>query len=105
MRLHRLFAGNPAISMSLSDLKTGGFASPPYGGFALSERGQLIVKRTRWQHVPSAGRRVAATAHRRQRHIAVRVTNETKGEQRDIGSRIQRTTLSTRTFCERCSRN
>jgi hypothetical protein len=31
-----LFAGNPAISSAVLRLETGGFASPPYGGFALA---------------------------------------------------------------------
>jgi hypothetical protein len=33
-RTHHGEAGNPAISVSLSNFKTGGFASPPSGGFA-----------------------------------------------------------------------
>ena len=36
---HRWVAGNPAIS-NLLQLETGGFASPPYGGFALALWGQ-----------------------------------------------------------------
>jgi hypothetical protein len=38
--------------------KTGGFASPPYDGFALTLRGQLIQKARRWQSVPAPARLV-----------------------------------------------
>ena len=42
--------------------KTGGFASPPYDGFALTLRSQLIRKRTRWQSVRRSARRQIATS-------------------------------------------
>jgi hypothetical protein len=45
--------------------KTGGFASPPYDGFALTLRGQLIPKRTRWQSVRTSARRQIATSKQR----------------------------------------
>jgi hypothetical protein len=41
--------------------KTGGFASPPYGGFALTVRGQLILNRAHWQRVRPPVRRLTAT--------------------------------------------
>jgi hypothetical protein len=42
--------------------KTGGFASPPYDGFALTLRGQLILKKAHWQSVRKIARRQTATS-------------------------------------------
>jgi hypothetical protein len=42
--------------------KTGGFACSPYGGFALTLRGQLILKRMHWQSVCCSARHQIATA-------------------------------------------
>ena len=61
MRSHQLLAGNPAISCPIGS-ETGGFASPPCDGFALTLPSQLILKETRWQSVRAAVRRVMATS-------------------------------------------
>ena len=51
----------PRYLMSLSDLETGGFASPPYDGFALTVRGQStapsIVHRCGASHPTESPRR------------------------------------------------
>jgi len=44
--------------------KTGGFASPPYDGFAFTLRGQLIQKKRCLQSVPATARRKKATRRR-----------------------------------------
>jgi hypothetical protein len=56
-------SASPATPLShvQTDHKTGGFASPPYDGFALTLRSQLIHKRAPWQSVTRFARLRIAT--------------------------------------------
>jgi hypothetical protein len=64
MRGHRDLLRQPRYLVSQSDLKTGGFASPPHDGFALTLPSQLIPKRTAAQSVSTCARRQIATRRR-----------------------------------------
>ncbi len=63
MRTHRVLWPATPLSHVPIGPKTGGFASPPYDGFALTLRGQLILKRTCLQSVRSCIRRHTAGRH------------------------------------------
>jgi hypothetical protein len=57
-------AGKPATPLSHVPIgrKTGGFAPPPHGGFALTLRSQLALSSTQWQRVCRTARRKTGTA-------------------------------------------